>query len=65
MLAGALLLLAAGALLLYLGIDWQRNGCGCDRSLYPGWSWLMLIALAAVSLIASAVLLYRVGRANR
>jgi hypothetical protein len=62
LLAGALVLLAAGGALAYWGIDWQRHGCGCDESLYPSWSWVVLVALAAAAFVTAAML---AGRAMR
>jgi hypothetical protein len=64
MIAGALVLVSVGALLLYLAVDWHTNGCGCDESLYPGWSWMVLLGLAAASLVSGAMLLYRAGKAQ-
>jgi hypothetical protein len=62
LLASALVLLAAGGALAYWGIDWQRDGCGCDGSLYPSWSWVVLLALAAAALVTAALLLVRAMR---
>ena len=62
LLAGALVLLVAGAALTYWGIDRRRHGCGCDESLYPSWSWVVLVALAAAAFVTAAML---AGRAMR
>ena len=64
LLAGAIVLVAAGVALTYWGIDWQRHGCGCDESLYPSWSWIVLLALAGASFLTAAALVRRATRAR-
>lgn len=60
--AGALILIAAAGALAYLAFDWQRNGCGCDESLYPGWTWIIIAVLAGMSALTAAALLARAAR---
>lgn len=64
-LAGVALALGAAAWLTYRGLDWQRNGCGCDGALMPAWSWAVLLALAAACYVAGAVLAWRWVRRRR
>jgi hypothetical protein len=64
LLAGAIVLVAAGAALTYWGIDWQRHGCGCDESLYPSWSWVVLFALAVAAFGTAGALVVRATHAR-
>ena len=50
---GALVLLLIGGGFTYAAFDWQQQGCRCDESLYPDWSWVVLAALALASFAAA------------
>lgn len=63
--AGIALALGPAAWLTYLGVDWQRHGCGCEGALMPAWSWAVALALAAACYLAAAALAWRWARGRR
>ena len=58
-LIGAAIALAIGGWLTYTGIDYARNRCDCDKPWFPDWSWVVTLALAAVSYALALALIAR------
>lgn len=56
---GAALAIAAAIYLMVSGIDYARDGCGCDEPWYPEWLWIITLALAAACFLVALALLRR------
>jgi hypothetical protein len=61
--AATLLAASVTGALTYAAIRWLVTGCGCDESLYPDWTWAVLLALALPFAAMAVVLGWRLLRA--